>query len=172
MWQPLVWLLGSVILKSTVDEEISVIFGLKHVYGWASDLFAAKLSDEIWRYVKMKKLLLLIIGLLLSTACEGAGDPAPVVERYLRAKVAGDADTVRALLCAAKEADLDAELRTYAIAEGVKIEEMACQREGERDVVQCNGRIVALYGTEENVFPLVSYRVVQEDGEWKYCGEG
>jgi hypothetical protein len=89
----------------------------------------------------------------------------------LQAKVSGDADTVRALLCAAKEANLEAELRTFAIAEGVKIEEMACQRVGESDVVQCNGRIVALYGTEENIFPLVSYRVVEEDGEWKYCGE-
>ncbi len=120
----------------------------------------------------MRKLFYLLIGLLLLAACGGAGDPAPMVENYLRAKVAGDADTVRALLCSAKEADLEAELRTYAIAEGVKIEEMACQRVGESDVVQCNGRVVALYGTEENIFPLASYRVVQEDGEWKYCGEG
>ena len=34
-----------------------------------------------------------------------------------------------------------------------------------------DGRIVALYGTEETEFPLVSYRVVEEDGEWKWCGE-
>lgn len=119
----------------------------------------------------MKKLFYLLIGLLLLTACGGVSDPAPMVENYLQAKVAGDADTVQALLCSAKEADLDAELRTYDIAEGVKIEGMACQRVGESDVVQCNGRIVALYGTEENIFPLVSYRVVEEDGEWKYCGE-
>ncbi|MCP4426088.1 MAG: hypothetical protein GY803_16470 [Chloroflexi bacterium] len=120
----------------------------------------------------MKKLFYLLIGLLSLASCGGVSDPAPTVENYLRARVAGDADTARALLCSAKEADLEAELRTYAIAEGVEIEGMACQRVGESDLVQCNGRVIALYGTEENVFPLASYRVVQEDGEWKYCGEG
>lgn len=105
-------------------------------------------------------------------ACANTDNPAMMVETYLQAKVDGNADTVRALLCSAKEADLDAELQTFSIAEGVKIEGMACERVGENDMVQCNGRIVALYGTEENVFPLVSYRVVEEDGEWKYCGEG
>lgn len=120
----------------------------------------------------MKQIFLLVSLVLLLTACANAGDPAATVENYLQAKVAGDADTVRALLCSAREAELEAELRTFSIAEGAEIEEMACERVGESDVVQCNGRIVALYGTEENVFPLVSYRVVEEDGEWKYCGEG
>ncbi len=119
----------------------------------------------------MKRMMLWLILPLLLAACSQPGDPAATVENYLQAKVSGDADTVQALLCSAKEADLDAELRTFSIAEGVEIKEMACEQIGESDVVQCNGRIVALYGTEENVFPLVSYRVVQEDGEWKYCGE-
>jgi hypothetical protein len=119
----------------------------------------------------MKQILLFVSLLFLLMACANVGDPAVTVENYLQAKVSGDADTVRALLCSAKEADLDAELRTFSIAEGVEIQEMACEQVGESDVVQCNGRIVALYGTEENVFPLVSYRVVEEDGEWKYCGE-
>jgi hypothetical protein len=120
----------------------------------------------------MKRIFLFVCLLFWLTACTNASDPAATVENYLQAKVAGDADTVQALLCSAKEADLDAELRTFAIAEGVEIQEMACERVGESGEVKCNGRIVALYGTEENVFPLVSYRVVQEDGEWKYCGEG
>ncbi|MCB9422119.1 MAG: hypothetical protein H6667_20120 [Ardenticatenaceae bacterium] len=119
----------------------------------------------------MKKLVLFASLLFLLAACTATGDPAITVENYLQAKVAGNADTVRALLCSAKEADLEAELRTFSIAEGVEIKEMACQQVEESDVVQCNGRIVALYGTEENVFPLVSYHVVEEDGEWKYCGE-
>lgn len=120
----------------------------------------------------MKNVIFLLLLIFVLTACGSAGDPAVTVENYLQAKVAGDADTVRALLCSAKEADFETELLTFDIAEGVEIEEMACQRVGESDVVQCNGRIVALYGTEENIFPLVSYRVVEEDGEWKYCGEG
>ena len=120
----------------------------------------------------MRRVILFVCLLFLLTSCANNGDPALTVENYIQAKVSGDADTVRALLCSAKEADLDAELRTYAIAEGVKIEGMACKRLGESEMVQCNGRVVALYGTEENIFPLTSYRVVEEDGEWKYCGEG
>ncbi len=120
----------------------------------------------------MKRILFLIILIFLMPACTTAGGPAMTVENYLQAKVNGDADTVRALLCSAKEADLNAELQTYAIAEGVEIEGLACQRVGEGELVQCNGRVVALYGTEENSFSFTSYRVVEEDGEWKYCGEG
>jgi hypothetical protein len=37
--------------------------------------------------------------------------------------------------------------------------------------VKCDGKITAQYGNEKNEFPLVTYRVVQEDGEWKWCGE-
>ena len=120
----------------------------------------------------MKRVFFLLLLIFVLTACANAGDPAPVVENYLRAKATGDAATVRALLCSAKEADLAAELLTFSIAEGVEVEGLSCQRVGESDVVGCNGRVVALYGTEENSFPFTSYRVVQEDGEWKYCGEG
>lgn len=119
----------------------------------------------------MRKTILLVSLIFLLMACSSSGDPAVTIENYLQAKVSGDGGTIRALLCAEKEADFEAEQRTFSIAEGVKIEEMTCSRVGESDVVACNGRIVALYGTEENVFPLVSYRVVEEDGEWKYCGE-
>ena len=48
---------------------------------------------------------------------------------------------------------------------------MACTRQGDSDVVACTGKIVATYGTENTDFPLVSYKVVQEDGAWKWCGE-
>ena len=67
----------------------------------------------------MNKLFLFASLFFLLTACTDAGDPAATVENYLQAKVEGDADTVRALLCSAKEADLEAELRTFSIAEGV-----------------------------------------------------
>ena len=48
---------------------------------------------------------------------------------------------------------------------------MTCTREGDSNVVTCTGQIVATYGTEQTSFPLTSYTVVQEDGEWKWCGE-
>lgn len=120
-----------------------------------------------------KKLLLL--GVLVSTAvaCASANstDPGLIVEQYMQAKVESDGEAIRSLLCADMEANLEREAMTFSGVQGATIEEMACQRVGETDTVACTGQIVALYGTEENVFPLTTYRVVQEDGEWKWCGE-
>lgn len=120
----------------------------------------------------MKKVFILLISLLLMTACAAAdsGDPAATVEAYLQAKVDGDADTVRRLLCTEMEAVWEREARTFESVSGTRTEDMACTATGD-DKVSCDGKIVAVYGTEETEFPLVSYRVVQEDGEWKWCGE-
>jgi len=120
----------------------------------------------------MKRSVLIVLAMVL-TACaaSGAADPARNVEKYLQAKVKGDATAMRALLCSKMEAQLDQEATTFKGVVGVNIDGMACQRDGNSDVVRCQGKIVALYGTEKMDFPLVAYKVVQEDGEWKYCGE-
>ncbi len=109
----------------------------------------------------------------LMAACSGnagAGDPAQVVEDYLQAKMAADEQAVRGLLCSTMEADLSREATSFA-GLNARLEEMDCTRDGESETVTCEGRIVATYGTEESEFPLASYRVVQEDGAWKWCGE-
>lgn len=118
-----------------------------------------------------KRLLLLGLMVVALVGCGGGDDPAAAVESYLEAKVAADEAAIRALLCSEMEADLERETLTFAGVSGAEIQELSCQRVGETDTVKCNGQIVALYGTEENVFPLTTYRVVQEDGEWKWCGE-
>jgi ketosteroid isomerase-like protein len=127
----------------------------------------------------MKKTVLLLTAycllLTLLVACggEAAGDAAATtVERYLTAKVAGDADTVQALLCADMEKDLLRETQAFTSVTDAHIEEMACTKAADRDIVQCTGTIIALYGAEQTEFQLSSYAVVQEDGEWKWCGEG
>ena len=119
------------------------------------------------------RLLTALIPLLALVACSGGGasDPAKTVEKYLQAKVDRDTQSLRGLLCSAMEADLERESRTFDSVSGVRLEGMACTQVGESDTVRCQGKIVALYGTEQTEFPLVSYRVVQEDGEWKWCGE-
>ena len=119
----------------------------------------------------MKTVLILLLLALVLVACGGEGDPAETVESYLQAKVESDREQIQALLCSEMESLLERETRTFESVAGVELENMACQRAGDSDVVSCDGRIVALYGTEETEFPLVSYRVVQEDGEWKWCGE-
>lgn len=121
----------------------------------------------------MRYIFLAIILLLVLSACgdAGAGDPADVVERYLQAKVEGNDEDIRALLCSEMEQFLERESNTFATVSGATIEDMNCVAENDDGTVKCTGKIVALYGAEEQEFPLVSYRTVQEAGEWKWCGE-
>ena len=139
------------------------------------------------QFSTMKRVSFVIVFLLFFSlaACAGNGstsggtgdDPAArAVEDYLSAKVRGEADEIRAGLCSEMEADLERETRTFESVSNASIDNMSCASDDpnaeDETAVRCSGEIVALYGTEENVFPLVSYRVVEEDGEWKYCGEG
>lgn len=118
----------------------------------------------------MRLLLLLSILTLALAACDVAGDPGEIVEQYLSAKVAGDADQMAQLLCSAMEARLEEEARTFETVSEVRIEGLDCAQTGD-NTVTCDGVIVATYGLQDTEFPLVSYRVVQEDGEWRWCGE-
>lgn len=105
----------------------------------------------------------------------GTDRPARAVENYLDAKVRGDGDDVRAGLCADMEANLERESRAFESVSNVTIENMSCASDDPaaavETIVHCSGEIVALYGTEETGFPLTSYLAVNEDGEWKWCGE-
>lgn len=135
----------------------------------------------------MKRLLMLTLtALLMLTAC-ASGETSPAatdapavdesvraVERYLTAKVARDEATVRALLCSEMESALTREVAAFATVTDAKIENMACTRNEGADTVTCTGEITASYGVDAapTKFELSTYRVVQEDGEWKWCGEG
>jgi hypothetical protein len=119
------------------------------------------------------------------TACGGGGDAgggeaAANVQKYLQAKVEGDETTIRSLLCSEMEQVADREIHTFDGVQDVTIEGMACavetsdeetSAEASSGRVTCTGVIKALYGTEQTEFQLTNYRVVQEDGEWKWCGE-
>lgn len=122
----------------------------------------------------MKKIILLsLIFIFILAACGSsgaAGNPAQTVEKYLQAKADGDAAVIQQLLCSEMEGVLERESRAFESVSGVHIEGMACTDEG-NGKVSCTGKIVATYGTEDTEFPLTAYRVVQEDGEWKWCGE-
>lgn len=129
----------------------------------------------------MKRLfLLVIIGIALAGCANDAGtgaggdaDPAAeVVVEYLTAKAAGDEDGVRANLCSAMEADLRREVASFSGVDA-SLENAACEREGDSNVVTCTGEFVLVYGGQDNVnrIPLTAYEVVEEDGEWKWCGE-
>lgn len=125
----------------------------------------------------MNKRLLILIFLIaslaiLAAACSsGSGDPARTVEQYLQAKVDGNEKVIRQLLCSEMEGNAFQENNAFTSVSGAHIEDMKCQRMDDSDIVKCDGKIVATYGKEDTEFPLTAYRVVQEDGEWKWCGE-
>ncbi|MFN2187849.1 MAG: hypothetical protein ACK2T3_03730 [Candidatus Promineifilaceae bacterium] len=121
----------------------------------------------------MKFIIPFILLITVLSACgdAGAGDQAKTVEKYMQAKVDGDVETIRSLLCSEMEQFLERESNTFSSVSGTSIEDMECSVRDDGSTVECTGKIVALYGTEEQEFPLVNYRTVQEAGEWKWCGE-
>jgi hypothetical protein len=93
-----------------------------------------------------------------------------VVVQYIQAKIDGKADVLRGLLCAGQEANLEREAQSFS---GVKahLENAVCKKDANANIVTCSGSIVAEYNGENTNFPLTKYTVVQEDGQWKWCGE-
>ncbi len=135
--------------------------------------------------------LLILLTSALLVACDNGGGSednsdtstdnsaaAKTVLDYLTAKVSSEEDAIRALLCADMEADLPRESASFASVQA-SLEDAACEvgqalseADGDFTLVSCTGSIEALYGTENRSFELGTYRTTQEDGEWKYCGEG
>ncbi len=112
---------------------------------------------------------------LLLAACSGAtggagSDPAAVVEGYLTAKIAGNRDAMAPLICAELEGTLDIEAASFSAVKA-QIEGMDCAFDEASSTVTCAGEIKAEYGLETRSFPLSTYRVAQEDGAWRWCGE-
>ncbi|NJN54069.1 MAG: hypothetical protein HC804_04515 [Anaerolineae bacterium] len=121
----------------------------------------------------MRRWLFFVWVTAVLAACGGqttSGDPAKTVESYLQAKVSGEETVIRSLLCAEMEQFADREIHTFDSVQDVTIEGMVCT-EASAGRVTCTGVIKALYGTEQTEFQLTNYRVVEEDGEWKWCGE-
>lgn len=111
---------------------------------------------------------------LALAACSGGGgtgsDAAAVVEGYLTAKIAGNRDAMAPLICAELEGTLDIEAASFSAVKA-NIEGMDCTFDEAASTVTCTGEIKAEYGLETRSFPLSTYRVVQEDGAWRWCGE-
>jgi hypothetical protein len=116
-------------------------------------------------------LLLFVVIILAACSSGSGGDPAASVENYLQAKADSDGETIRQLLCSEMESVIEREIRTFESVSDVRIEGMACEQGSDPSIVNCAGKIVATYGAEDTEFPLSSYRVIEEDGEWKWCGE-
>ncbi len=112
----------------------------------------------------------LLCGALLLAACSSAADPAQNVVRYLQARANADAAGMRALTCAAREAEVDRLAQSFA-GRDAKLENVQCTFDAASATAACSGSIVASYGAERQSFPVGKYTLVQEDGVWRVCGE-
>lgn len=122
--------------------------------------------------MRFTRLAVLCLFALVLAACAGGQpeDPAPVVARYIEAKAASDRDTIASLICADLESQIDLEALSFSGVEA-QAQDLTCTKDANADTVTCSGAIVAVYAGENREFPLSTYRVVQEDGVWKWCGE-
>ena len=118
----------------------------------------------------MIALALLLMGGLVS--CGTPPDEAvQTVETFLQAKINADLATLQPLICSELAERANAESRTFATVSNATLQNMSCRLDEDGSNVTCNGEIVAQYGDQTTTFPLKRYRVVQENGEWKWCGE-
>jgi hypothetical protein len=124
----------------------------------------------------MRRLLLLagiVLLIALFAACAQHEDPKNVVEAYFTAAVAGDADKMRSISCDEWEAQADRQAQSFRTVQST-LQGMQCGKSGEDGsytLVTCQGAIVMDYNGEQREFPLETYRVIQEDGTWHFCGE-
>lgn len=121
----------------------------------------------------------LIVGILsfLSltlAACTQQESAEQAIEAYLNALVSKD--VVRAVnkSCLDWEEGAHAEASSFE-AVIVRLEGLTCKpigESGDRTFIECEGRIIANYGGEDQDIPLSgrTYLAVSEDGEWKMCG--
>ena len=123
---------------------------------------------------KFKFLFLFLLFLLLTACGGGKSDAARAVEGYYNALIAQDSAGFDALVCPDFAGDAGTEFASFAGVES-ELDGMSCSQtgtEGQTALVQCQGKIVATYGTEKMEIPLGdrTYRVVNQDGAWRVCG--
>lgn len=122
----------------------------------------------------MKRILLLLMPLCLFLAgCATASDPADTIMKYLEARLASDADQLRELSCAEWEAQIPLQVASFQSIDA-SLEDATCAVNGEQSgmtLVECTGKIVYDYDGERNERELGNFLVIQENDEWKMCGE-
>jgi hypothetical protein len=129
-------------------------------------------------FVQKKNILVSIIMLLFSAACNGAASstssPSSVVEAYLNALVEKDNTTLSTLSCSSWESDALMELDSLQAVE-VRLDGLICSDAGSNDefsLVKCQGNIIATYNGENQSIDLSTrnYQVINQGGEFLVCG--
>jgi hypothetical protein len=100
--------------------------------------------------------------------------PELAVTAYFEALVAGEDAKLTELSCASWEAQAANQADSFR-SMNPSLRDMACTAGQAGDgftPVTCQGSIVTEYNGETDEWPLETYRVVQEDGAWRFCGLG
>lgn len=126
----------------------------------------------------MRKVILIVgILFLLSwtlAACTNQGSAEEAIEAYLDALVSKDVIRAVNKSCMDWEEGAHAEASSFE-AVIVRLDGLVCNPldvSGDRALVDCEGKIIANYGGEDQDILLSArtYIAVVEDGEWKMCG--
>ena len=123
--------------------------------------------------IRLHRLLFLLSLVVLAAACSQTGNPGDAMRKYLEARVAADANVIRGLSCAAWEGQAAMQADSFR-SMNAQLQDVTCTKSGEDGdvtLVTCGGQIVTSYNGEDRSWELGTYRMVQEDGEWKMCGE-
>jgi hypothetical protein len=123
----------------------------------------------------MKRLLVIAVGLLFAlTACAPSdSDPSAAMMSYLQARTEADATKMQSLSCAEWEDQAAIQAQSFR-SMNAELQDVSCTtggQEGDYTLVSCEGEIITSYNGENRAWELGSYRMKQEDGEWKMCGE-
>ncbi len=123
----------------------------------------------------MKSLTIFALLFLILFALFGCtqADPTTIVQAYLQARVEANVGKLRSLSCADWEAQALEQAELFESIDA-SLQGVDCRIEGEDGaytLVACDGKIVTTYNGESREWALTRYRTVQENGEWKMCGE-
>ncbi len=122
-------------------------------------------------------ILLMALSLVFLTACQSEAEadaPAQAVVNYIQALVAKDAAQLSETVCKAWEESALVELDGFT-GVNIQTQDLSCATsgtDGADQLVDCTGKIVASYNGENQEFSVdrQTYRVTQEDGQWRMCG--
>ncbi|HVN55991.1 MAG TPA: hypothetical protein VMT46_16775 [Anaerolineaceae bacterium] len=123
---------------------------------------------------RLKFIALTLLPLLLAACGPKSSGPEVAVAAYLQALVGKKGDQLTALSCANWEQQAALELDSFQAVKA-SLKDLSCKQtgtDGNQTLVQCQGKIVATYNTENQELDLSArtYAVVQEGGEWRVCG--
>lgn len=122
----------------------------------------------------MKRLLFLLLPILLILAgCAEEADPSDTILQYLEARISADATRLQELTCAEFESQIQAQVASFQSIDA-SLEDATCSvggNDGDKTIIECTGKIVYDYNGERNERELGNYLAIQENGEWKMCGE-